>query len=1176
MRGLTRLGVRGCCAGLIWVGLLPSMVGAQQWAVQSFKPEDGLASSQLWDVLQDSRGIVWIGTSSGLSRWDGNGFSSFTTADGLHNQVIRTMVEDSQGALWLGTLDGVVRFDGRSFVAFTSADGLGAGSVWASARDRYGNLWFGTNEGGVSVWTGHEFRTHTTADGLAMNYVYAVLPDSAGRVWLGHYGGGVTRCRADEQGGLQGCSTWSTANGLAHDAVRALVEDSHGNVWLGTRGGGLVRWDGQRFATFTTADGLAGNDVYDLTINRRGELVVGTRGDGVCLCSLPDLAACRTLGTGNGLADGSVHALLEDDEQVLWIALNNGLSRLHSEAIVSWTPADGVPDVKVYDLLWEPGGSLWIGTYSHLARLRTSSGRASAELQVWGSGEGLPSTPVWSLERGPRGSLWVGTADGLFRLDAAGRIGEPYTAADGLAATQVLSIAVGADHLWLGTTGGLHRARLEGPGRLTDVQTFTTADGLGGNACAALCVDREGRVWVGTGGRGLSVLDGGRLRTVTTEHGLVDNHVVGLSSSSDGGVWVGTNGGGLARVWLTDSATSGFAVEAFGRAFGVPGVVTAVVETDGGQLWLGTNRGAMLFDPAVARQGGVAVVRRVAVESGLFGSEVNAVARAGDRWWFAGNGGVSRYEPSRELGPHPEPRVVIDRVVTGSGRELRAAFSAPAELSPGQRAGGWLESDELVLDAGESSLHISFRVLSSRPQQMAVQTWLTTVDRDWVAAGGSRLREVSNLGPGRHEFRVRAARPGGTWGATAELAVVVEPAFWQTWPFAAAAVLAVAALVAGGHRARTYRMRVSTRRLKEEVAARTDELRRYNAALEEQSRELMAANARIASAERHKGQFLANMSHELRTPLNAIIGFSDVLLTRNPDRERQRRFLGSIRSSGGQLLELIDNLLDLSKLEAGKMRLEVDEVDLEELFEGVCEVMRGYAEDRQVSIESRVEPGLGTVQTDPGKLRQVLYNLLSNAVKFSHRGGVVELSARAVPARDSATGEAAFEVAVRDRGVGIDPEEHEAVFEAFLQGGDRRERPFGTGLGLTIVDQFVSMLGGSVVLESELGAGSTFTVRLPMVAEVELQPPSAAFDPQPDERSGPHSVLVVEPDRQSFEAVALDLESRGFVVVRAADAAEAARMLGILRPTVVLVGLSAADAVPVVGALRTPPGAVDG
>jgi signal transduction histidine kinase len=251
----------------------------------------------------------------------------------------------------------------------------------------------------------------------------------------------------------------------------------------------------------------------------------------------------------------------------------------------------------------------------------------------------------------------------------------------------------------------------------------------------------------------------------------------------------------------------------------------------------------------------------------------------------------------------------------------------------------------------------------------------------------------------------------------------------------------------------------------------------------ERTNELRETNLRLMAADRSKNQFLANMSHELRTPLNSIIGFSSVLIeaTRGLVQPRLHRFLENIHTAGNHLLELINDILDLSKIEAGKMELRTDQFDLRETIAAVERVMKGFAAEARVQILSHLDPALPLVRLDEGRLKQILFNLLSNAVKFSPPSAVVAIHCRLVPRADSPIGVDTVRIDVADQGIGIPADELQRIFVEFYQTEDgRRARNGGTGLGLSLTRNFVELHHGKIEVASKPGYGSTFTLYLPL------------------------------------------------------------------------------------------------
>jgi signal transduction histidine kinase len=263
-----------------------------------------------------------------------------------------------------------------------------------------------------------------------------------------------------------------------------------------------------------------------------------------------------------------------------------------------------------------------------------------------------------------------------------------------------------------------------------------------------------------------------------------------------------------------------------------------------------------------------------------------------------------------------------------------------------------------------------------------------------------------------------------------------------------------------------------------------EELQKVNESLDGKVDELARANLHLYEMNRMKSDFLATMSHELRTPLNSIIGFSDVLGSIQSLDDKQRRYVQNIRNSGRMLLDMINDILDLAKIEAGKTEIRPVTFDVESVVSAQCDMARPMAEKKAIDVTFEIGPGLEAIEQDQAKVQQILANLLSNAVKFTPGGGRVEVNARLDDTTDPSRPEIVMDVS--DSGVGIAAEEQQAIFEKFRQGkvfqkgDDAMTREIsGTGLGLSIVRELCRLLGGDVTLESQLGRGSRFTIRLP-------------------------------------------------------------------------------------------------
>ncbi len=314
-------------------------------------------------------------------------------------------------------------------------------------------------------------------------------------------------------------------------------------------------------------------------------------------------------------------------------------------------------------------------------------------------------------------------------------------------------------------------------------------------------------------------------------------------------------------------------------------------------------------------------------------------------------------------------------------------------------------------------------------------------------------------------------------------------------------------------------------------------------AIKEVNVQLVQSEQKAMAATQAKSSFLANMSHELRTPMNSIIGFSEVLLDPNlpVDPDTRRQFLENILNSGRHLLNLINDILDLSKVEAGKFELHPEEFAVLEALRGVQSIVKPLCQKKQQTLKLQTDPTIPMILHDPGRFKQVLFNLLSNAIKFTPEGGTVTTTA--VMGADGW-----FEVSVTDTGIGIKPEDHPKVFEEFKQidtGYARKQQ--GTGLGLALVRKFVRFMGGDITLKSQLGEGATFTVRLPVRQGT---PVVDTTDTAPVTGNKP-LVLMVEDDPQAASLLSFYLMHGGYRVEQLTSAEKVLDRVKAIKPAVI-------------------------
>ena len=1082
---------RGLAAIVVSLVLIASQAKAEQppMIFSHLSRAEGLSQVSVNDILQDSQGFIWLATQNGLNRYDGvrvkRYFRERNQAGGLASASINALDQDSAGNVWLATDGGGVavwspRTD--TFKSYRHIPGdersLATDFIHDILIDSEDNVWLATRDKGldrldpVTGEVTHFVHNESLPGSISSNRnLYALLQDAEGALWVST-SAGLDRYLGDGKG-FQHFSPPEVVGGVHQ--ILELEQDSQGYLWLGSFDVGLHRLDidSGRFVSYqhnpANPASLSHNDIRAIFEDASNRLWIGTA-NGLDLFdrvtgSFQNYRNDR--GNLHSLADNFVSTITQDRNGLLWVGTMSGgasrwnprswlLGHRHLEKLTDLSPINAFADA--------PDGGLWVGTMdAGLLQLEEGTGEilsAKEDLAFVGQ-------RVMSLLNDRGGNLWVGTmSEGIYCIGADRsrkhfRSGVDGT--EGLGADGIMSLYEDqSGRIWVGTYEGgvsvydpetdiIHRNR-DASGELAWFERIRAT---------AIAQDHQGRMWVATEGDGLLLLDetGGLLHQFLHDpeqtDSLASNALYSLHVDQQGSLWIGTADAGLDHVVDMEADLSAFRFENLSQADGLSNNVIYAIETDEvGSLWLSSNNGLMRLDPQKK------LIRSFHTSNGAQGEEYTLGASfrsASGRLLFAGTHGYNDFDPQQVQASEVIPPVVFTEIYV-QHQPLKSELAVPM-------------LDTLELGYSENSLSLEFAALDfTDPRRNQYAYRLEGHDDRWIRLGNERRVSYTNLAAGDYLFRVKAASADSTWNEEgAQLAITVRPAPWRTWwAYAAYAVLA-ALLLLTIYRYYTRRLleqREYANRLAREVADRTAELK-------QRSEEL-------ADASSAKSAFLARMSHEIRTPMNGVMGMTQLLSTTNLDSQ-QRLYTNTITQSSQALLHIINDILDLSKIEAGHVVLESMPFDIEHLVDECLSLLASQASGGKVKLRASIEPDVPAILIgDALRIRQVLINLLGNALKFTAHGEV--LVRVAIKTRTDVRTIVRIEVV--DTGIGIDQKVLGRLFEAFSQADESNTRRFGgTGLGLSICKQLIELMGGEIGVTSQLGLGSTFWCEIPLLVK---------------------------------------------------------------------------------------------
>lgn len=1095
--------------------LLNNVFGTEEYTFTQLTAANGLSSNNTTYVYEDQKGFIWVGTTNGLNRYEGKDIYAFQNdpfdSTSIISNHIVCIFEDSKSNLWIGTENGLSRYNRKTnqfnhYIFSTSiADNKTINSIQAIYEDSQGYLWLSTRFGLIK----YDFSANKYSIYFTTNAINGVVEDEQNNFWVINHGLGLILFNREKESWVQYPASPENDNRKNNQKIISLFKDSQGFLWLGNEWNEVLKFDPmqKRYISVLKNTDLPGN--HDL----------------------------------------KAHAFSEDENHNIWMCTPSGLiihnipSQQNRVVTHNKLKSNSLSSNNCTHIFKDRHGRKWVSTMNGGINIFDPSMiKFHDKLPSINQSEILLNKSFKSAHVDQQGNLWIGTDYGLNKIDQNGNIiktfthepNNPHSIGQG-GVTGIINDLEG--RLWIGLWGGGMYELDQKTYRFKQIPfsegLYNHPDYLSSNLVLGFSLDNQGYIWVKNVAERVNRFDP---RTAKFEHfkfdfnsrfhhsivndtlrntmwvssysgfyrinintgdftqflndpsnrnSLINNVVYGLCLDNNGMLWLST-AGGLNRF---NPETNSF--ELFTTDHGLASnVLFAIQKDNNGHLWISSDKGITQFIPDSGK------FFNYGVSEGALPNTLYSYKAPDGTLFFGGTDGVNIFHPDEIINNTITPTVAI------TGFAVRGA-----KLNDKEIPFRFLPIDgneKIVLSYHQSEFTIRFSSLNyTLPEKNQFAYLLEGFDKDWKYIGTRNEATFTNLDPGTYIFRVKASNNDGIWNETGDhVKIIITPPFWKTWWFKLLVVAFTLLVILIWHLLRTKHLIYQRRKLEGLVKQRTSELTRQTLLLQEKQQKLEEKNIQVQEfaqqlheADQKRIRFFINITHEFRTPLTLIINPLERILSSLTENKLLSGQMEMVYNNSKRLLNLINQILDIRKLESGAMKLRVAEGDIVAFAQKIHNAFSHVAED--VNIEYRFISTQKSILCwfDHEKLEKILFNLLSNAFKFTDKQGRITMQISSIldigdnlinpvhlemMVSNGFTGQNYLELSVRDTGIGIPADKLDLIFNRFYQVENAKIGNEGSGIGLSLTKELAELHHGLIIVESQENKGSCFTIYLPV------------------------------------------------------------------------------------------------